>query len=378
MPLEAKTILTINTGSTSTKLALFRGEAELAREELFLDAEAVRGMEKAADQLELRTAQVKDFLERETIDPASFDLIAARGGPIPPCKHNCYRVNQLMLDTMVYAPMVQHASALSCMIGWELAKPYGTPVIIYDPTATDEFDDISKVTGLPDLSIRPVSHVLNTRMVAREAADALGKSYKEGRFIVAHLGGGISINAHRDGRIVDAVYDDMGPVSPQRVGRIPNRYINYLAARYTPAEIAAFCSGGKGGLVAWFGTQDIRVVEQMIDEGNERAKLVYDAMTCGVAKAICEMAAVLSGQIDAIVLTGGVARSQRFTSAVLERVEFLPGLKLVIPGEREMEALNRGGQRVLSGEETAWDYDIPPRGYDSAEAFYAALKKEEA
>jgi butyrate kinase len=370
-------ILTINPGSTSTKLALFRGEEVLAREELFLDAAAVSGMTKAAQQLDLRTAQVKDFLAREQIDPATFDMIVARGGPIPTCQHNCYRVNQLMLDTMVYAPMVEHASALACMIGYELAKPYGTPVIIYDPSATDEFDPIAKVTGLPDLEIRPVSHLLNTRMVAREAAQQLGKAYNECCFIVAHLGGGISVNAHRYGRVVDAVYDDMGGVSPQRVGRIPNRYINDLAAKYTPQELSGFFSGGKGGLVAWFGTQDIRVVEKMADEGNEKAKLVYDAMTCGVAKSICEMAAVLSGNIDAVILTGGVARSQRFTSAVLERITFLPGEKLVIPGEREMEALNRGGQRVLKGEEIAYDYDITPAGYNSVADFYAAIGKKE-
>ncbi len=370
------TILTINTGSTSTKLALFRGETELARRELFLDADAVKGMSKATDQLELRTAQVRAFLEEEQIDPAGFDLIAARGGPIPTAPHNCYRVNQLLLDTMRYAPMVQHASALSCMIGWELAQPYHIPVIIYDATATDEFDEISKVTGIPEMRIRPVSHILNTRMVAREAADKLGKGYTESSYIVAHLGGGISVNAHRNGRVVDAVYDDMGPISPQRVGRVPNRYINDLAAKYSPAELSAFFSGGKGGLVAWFGTQDIRAVEQMADDGNPDAKLVYDAMTCGVAKAICEMAAVLSGQVDAVILTGGVARSRRFTDAVLSRIGFLPGEKLVIPGEREMEALNRGGQRVLNGEETAYEYDLTPGGYDSVESFYHEIGKK--
>lgn len=378
--MNEKWIMAINPGSTSTKLAVFCGDRAVVRKELFLDSEMLKSFDKVIDQLPMRTQQVQEFLNESGIAPAQLDMIVARGGPIPTAPHNCYYVNQLLLDTMRYAPAAQHASALACMIGWEIARPYQIPVIIYDSTGTDEYDPISKITGLPEIRIRPVSHILNTRMVAREAADQMGIRYEEGRFVVAHLGGGFSINAHRDGRVIDAIFDDMGPVSPQRVGRIPNRYINQLSAKYTPEQLSQFFSGGKGGLVAWFQTQDIREVERMKAEGDEDATLVYDAMTCGVAKAIGEMTAVLAGKVDALILTGGVARSEQFVQAVLERVSFVPGKRFVMPGEKEMEALNRGGQRVLAGEEQAYDYDLVPEAYQSREDFdaYVAKQKKEA
>ncbi len=325
--MSAKNIFVINNGSTSCKIALFEDKKLKVQEELFIDSDSIRGMKLVIDQLDMRTALVKDFLEKENIDSSTFDIIVTRGGTIPPSKAGAYAVNALMLNTLRYAPMAQHASWLSCMIGMELARPFRTPVIIYDAPGSDEFDPKAKITGLPEVTIVPVSHVLNIRKVAREVAERLKLPYEDGNFIVAHLGGGISINIHKQGRIVDSVYDDMGPMSPQRAGRIPTRFMTKLcySGKFTEAEMKRH-QAGEGGLTAWFGTQDLRKIEKLIDDGNETAKLVYEAMTYQIAKGIGELAPVVNGKIDAVILTGGCAWSEKFTKQIAESAHVLEGV----------------------------------------------------
>ncbi len=374
--MKGKKIFVINNGSTSCRIALFEDGELKVKEELFIDSDLIRDMKLIVDQLAMRTGMVKDFLLKENINPSAFDIIVARGGTIPPCKAGAYAVNDLMLNTLLYAPMAQHASSLSCMIGYELGKPFNIPVIIYDAPGSDEFDPKAKITGLPEVSIVPVSHVLNSRKVARDVSELLNIEYEECNFIVAHLGGGISINVHMHGRIVDSVYDDMGPMSPQRAGRIPTRFMTKLcySGKYTEQEMKRHLSG-EGGLTAWFGTQDLRKIEALIDNGDEKAKLVYEAMTYQIAKGIGELAPVVKGRVDAVILTGGCAWSERFTSQIVDRVSYLGPVR-IIPGEREMEALALGGLRVLEDLEPAKEYDILPPGYDSLQSFYSKFNIE--
>ncbi len=371
--MESRKIFVINNGSTSCKIALFEDEKVIFKEELTINSEDIQDLKFVLDQFEMRTEMVTEFLRKNNIEPASFDIIVGRGGPIPPSEAGAYAVNELMMNTLRYAPMAQHASTLSCLIGYELSRPYNTPVIIYDAPGSDEFIPEAKITGLPEVKIVPVSHVLNTRKVARETADIIGKPYEECNFIVAHLGGGISINIHSGGKIIDSVYDDMGPMSPQRAGRIPTRFMVSLcySGKYSKAEMKYRLSGA-GGLTAWFGTQDLRIVEKMIDSGDTEAALIYEAMTYQIAKGIGELAPVVKGKIDAVILTGGCALSIRFTSKIAERIEFIAPVK-IFPGEREMEALALGGLRVLRGLEPAKEYDIVPAGYNSIDEFNKAI-----
>jgi butyrate kinase len=367
-------IFTINPGSTSTKIALFNDENLVVKEELFHDTAEIASYKTALDQLEMRKEKVLEFLKKADIDPEEFDIIVARGGSLPPIQGGAYAVNRLMVDFLSYAPLAQHVSNLACMIGREIAMPYGTPVIIYDAPGTDEFNSVAKITGLPEVKIIPVSHALNTRKVARDTSKTLGRPYEQCSFIVAHLGGGISINAHRDGKIIDSVYDDMGPMSPQRAGRIPTRFMVKLcySGKFTQQEMKHHLSG-EGGLTAYFGTQDLREIEAMIDSGNELAREVFYAMAYQVAKGIGELAPVLHGNIDRIILTGGCARSQLLTDLISERVGFLAQVE-IIPGEREMEALAEGGLGVLEGKEVAKEYTILPEGFATEEEFRTYIR----
>lgn len=362
----SKNIFTINCGSTSTKIALYRNKELIVKSEQHVDAAKIRNMKTVIEQLDLRTKQILDFLKTNNIAPASFDIIATRGGTLPPVKHcGAYRVNELMLAVLKYAPLAQHASSLSCMIGKKIAEPYGTTVVIYDPPSIDEADPIAKYTGIPEITNVPVDHPLNSRRVGFEVASKLGKKFNELNFIIAHLGGGISISCYNKGKFIDWIFDDEGPMSPQRAGRIPTRFLVDLcySGKYTKSEMKSILTA-KGGLVAYFDTQDVREIEKIIDEGNEKAKEVYIAMAYQVAKGIGEMSIVTFGNVDRIILTGGIAYSKTFTDMISERVSFIAPVEIV-PGEMEMEALALGGLRVLEGGEPIYEYDMYPEGFSS-------------
>ncbi|MGI5936888.1 MAG: butyrate kinase [Oscillospiraceae bacterium] len=373
-----KLIFAINPGSTSTKIALFEDDKMLVKEELSYDAADISKYKRAIDQLEMRKQSILDFLEKHQIDPKKFDIIVARGGSLPPIKGGAYRVDDYMVDVLTYAPLAQHVSNLACMIGKEIGDQYNIPVIIYDAPGTDEFIPEAKMTGLPEVEIIPVSHVLNTRKVARDVAKKLDKEYEKCRFIVAHLGGGISINAHCEGKIIDSVYDDMGPMSPQRAGRIPTRFMAKLcySGKYTYDEMKRKLIG-QGGVIAYLGTQDLRKVTAMIEAGDELAKKVFYAMAYQIAKGIGELAPVLHGKIDRIILTGGGAHSRLLTDLITERVSFLAPVEIV-PGEKEMEALAEGGLRVLNGIEEPKTFDIVPVDFTSREEFEAWVARQKA
>ncbi|MGN1413966.1 MAG: butyrate kinase [Anaerovoracaceae bacterium] len=371
-----KHILTINPGSTSTKICLFKDEKEVLKEELFIDAEAIKDCLLMIDQLDIRMKSVLDFIERAGIDMKRIDMIVARGGSINGVKSGAYMINRHVDTVLRYAPRSQHVSSLAGIIAYQLSQEYGVPAMFYDGVSADDADEIMHYTGLPEAKRFVTSHCLNSKMVAREAAQMMGKTYEECNIITAHLGGGITMAFHSGGRMIDTLLDDAGPMSPQRAGRIPVTDVINLcySGKYTKAEMANKMRG-KGGLVAYFGVQDARSVEKLIAEGNQEAKDIYWYMAYQIAKGIGELSVCQKGKLDCIILTGGMAYSKMLTDWVKERVEFLAPV-MVIPGEHEMQALANGGLRVLRGEEMPKEYTWYPPEFDSFEAFYEACQKK--
>lgn len=363
-----KKIFAINCGSTSTKVAYFEDDNMLSKVSLDISTEQLMKMPKVLDQLEFRTNQVITFLKDNKLNPAEFDMIVARAGAIPAVPYDgAYDVNDLMIATVTYAPAAQHASTLSCLMAKKLAQGTRVPVIIYDPTSVDSGDEITKITGIPEIRTRTIAHLLNTKMAGNTYAKSVGKSYKDLNLIIVQLGGGITLGFHDHGRIADWVYDDQGAMSPQRAGAIPTSYMSEFCynSDMTLQEMKMYLCG-KTGLVAYFGTHDARVVEKMIDEGDQKAELILRAMAYGVAKSIGQLSVVRDGNVDQIIITGGMAFSERITGWISEKVSFIAPVTIV-PGESEMEALAAGALRVLNKEETIHPYDIYPKGYSSIE-----------
>lgn len=363
-----KKIFAINCGSTSTKVAYFEDDNMVNKVSLDITAEQLRQMPKTLDQLDYRTKQVEEFLKENRLIPAEFDIIVARAGTIPSVLYDgAYEVNELMIASVTYAPEAQHASTLSCLIANQLVKDLHVPVIIYDPTCVDSADEIAKVTGIPEITNMPIAHLLNTKMAGMTYAESIGKNYKDLNLIIVQLGGGITLGFHDHGRIADWVYDDEGPMSPQRAGAIPTRYMANFCynSEKTLQEMRMYLCG-QSGLVAYFGTQDVREVIKMIDEGDEKAELVLKAMAYGVAKSIGQLSIVRNGNVDQIIITGGIAHSERITDWIKEKVTFIAPVS-IIPGEREMEALAAGALRILNKEEAVHPYEIYPKGYSSIE-----------
>lgn len=352
-------ILVINPGSTSTKIGIFEGEKPLFIEVLRHNSEEIKKFNRIFDQYEFRKNVVLDFLKNKNIPPESLTCVVGRGGLIKPVKSGTYIVNEKMIEDLKEAKRGEHASNLGAIIAYEIAKPLGIPAYIVDPVVVDEMDDIARISGLNGIERKSIFHALNQKAVARRAAKDLGKKYEEANLIVVHLGGGISVGAHKKGRVVDVnnALNGDGPFAPERAGGLPTQDLVELcfSGKYTFEEMKKKLAG-EGGLVSHLGTNDAREVERRIEQGDSYAKLVYEAMAYQVSKTIGEMAAVLKGEIDAIVLTGGIAYSEMLTNLIKERVSFL-GKVLIYPGEDEMEALCFGALRVLRKEEEPKIYE---------------------
>lgn len=349
-------ILAINPGSTSTKIAIYEDERELFTTSLEHSPEEIEKYDSIQDQFEMRRDAVLNFLEEKGFDIRELAAVVGRGGMLPPVKTGAYEVNELMLKTLRERPYMEHASNLGAPIAYEIAKAAGVKAYIYDSVRADEMTDIARISGMPDIPRMSTSHVLNTRAVAMKVAKKYGKRYDEMNFVVAHLGGGISLNVHEKGRIVDIVSDDEGAFSPEGSGRVPCRLLIELcySGKYDKKAMLKKLRGN-GGLKAYLRTTDARKVERMIEAGNEKARLVYKALAYQVAKNIGELATVVAGKVDAIILTGGLAHSKMLTSWIIKRVEFIAPVEIVA-GENEMESLAYGILRVLRGEEEARIY----------------------
>lgn len=349
-------ILAINPGSTSTKIALYEDEKEIFVKTLDHPVELIDSFDNVEDQLQMRKEVVMSFLKEQNFDINELSAVVARGGMLPPVKSGAYTINDLMVDRVENRPVMEHASNLAAPIAYGIAKEVGAPSFIYDSVMTDELLDIARISGSPEIPRTSASHVLNTRAMAIKYAKSKGKRYDELNIIVAHLGGGISINIHSGGKIIDLLSDDEGPFSPERAGRVPCRELINLcySGKYDKRTMHKKLRGN-GGLRAYLNTLDAREVEKMINEGNEEAKLVYEAMAYQIAKGIGELATVVNGEVDVIILTGGIAHSKMLTSWIKQRVSFISHVE-IMAGENEMESLAYGALRVLRGEEESKEY----------------------
>lgn len=357
-------LLTINPGSTSTKIALYEDEEPLFVETLYHAAEELAAYRRMADQYPLRREAVLAALRRHGVEPASLHAVVGRGGILKPIPSGTYRVNERMLADLRAPQEREHASNLGALLAQEIAAPMGIPAFIVDPVCVDEFDPLARISGLPEIERRSLSHALNIKASGRRAAAELGRRYDELNLVIAHLGGGISVSAHRRGRMIDVnqALDGTGPFSPERAGGLPVGDVLRMAyavppydkRRYTYEELFRRIAG-QGGLVAHLGTNDAREVERRIAAGDEHARLIYEAMAYQIAKEIGGMATTLYGDVDAIVLTGGLAHSALLTGWIKERVGHIAPV-LVYPGQDEMLAMAQGALRVLRGEEPARQY----------------------
>ena len=302
-------------------------------------------------QLPLRQQAILAALQAGGQDPAGFDAIAARGGTFGMVQGGAYLVDEALLAAC-RAPVTSHASNLSAILAAAFAETSGCNAYIYDAVCVNEVENIARMTGLKEIRRRPFSHVLNTRATARDVAASLGRRYEDMVLIVAHLGGGISINLHRNGRIIDLCSDDEGPMSPERAGKLNGKsYVDLCySGKYTKPEMMRHIKG-EGGLVSHLGTSSLIEVEQRIADGDAYARAVLEAMAYQIAKEIGAMAAVLKGQVDAILLTGGVAYNEPVNDVIREHCSFLAPI-FIYPGEDEMGALMLNALSVLRGERT--------------------------
>lgn len=357
----SKKLLVLNPGSTSTKLALFEGVTQTAKTELRIDEYRYK-TPMVLEQFEDRMASLTEFLEANRIDPASFDMVVTRGPALWGLRSGAYAIDEHLIAVLRHAPRVQHAASIGSAMAYEFTMKYGIPAIFYDSASSDEAEEILHYTGIPELRRSVTCHTLNTKHVGHQVALEMGRKYEESTFIIAHMGGGITVGLHKNGKIVDTLSDDEGSMSPQRAGRIGTKYMIQLcySGKYTKGQ-AMRMTRGKGGLSAYFGTDNMREIEKMIDEGNTLAKDLYGLMAYQLAQSIGSLAAACCGQVDGIILTGGLAYSERFTEAVSKRVRFIAPVHIV-PGEQEMQALAEGAMRVLNGEEEAKPYRWLPEG----------------
>jgi len=355
---EVYRILTINPGSTSTKIAIFDNEKPILEETLRHSSDEIAKYNSIIDQYEFRKNIILETLNEKGINITKLNGVVGRGGLLKPIPGGTYEVNNQMLEELRLGARGEHASNIGGIIAYEIASQLNIPSFIVDPVVVDEMEDIARISGMPEIKRVSIFHALNQKAVARRAAKEMNKGYEDVNLIVAHLGGGISVGAHKKGRVVDVnnALDGDGPFSPERSGGLPVGDLAKLcfSGKYTLDDIKKKIKGN-GGLVAYLDTNDAREVEGMIQKGNEKAELIYKAMAYQVAKEIGSCAAVLEGQVDGIIITGGIAYDKQFVQWIKERVSFISQV-LVYPGEDELIALAEGGLRVLRGEEKAKQY----------------------
>ncbi len=350
-------ILTINPGSTSTKIGVFNDNELEFEVVLRHTAEELAPFQKVADQYDFRKKTISDALAEHNCPIASLDAVVGRGGLVKPIKGGTYEVNEALLSDLKAGVQGEHASNLGGIIAHEIAAQAGGPAYIVDPVVVDEMEEVARIAGHPAFARRSVFHALNQKAIAKKYAKECGVPYEKLNLIVVHMGGGITVGAHRQGRVIDVNngLDGEGPFSPERSGTLPVTDLVKMcySGKYSEKEMKAMIKP-EGGLVAYFGTTDVKELTERAHT-DEKVRLVLDAMTYQVAKDIGAMAAVLGGKVDAVLLTGGLCYSQEIVATIRDRVSFISDVK-AYPGEDELKALCEGALRVLNGEEQAEVY----------------------
>lgn len=351
--------LIINPGSTSTKIAVFNDEKSVFETTLRHSNEELAKYTKVAEQFEFRKNLIISALKENNIELNSLDAAVGRGGLLKPIEGGTYEVNDKLVEDLKTNTKGEHASNLGGLIARSIADEVGIPSFIVDPVVVDELDEVARVSGHPSFERDSIWHALNQKAVARRAAlEKFNKRYDEVNFVVAHLGGGISVGAHKKGKAIDVnnALNGEGPFSPERSGSLPAGQLVDIcfSGKYTESEIKKMLVG-KGGLSAYLATNNAKEVSDRAKAGDEKAKLIYNAMAYQVAKTIGEYAVVLDGEVDAIIITGGIAFDKDFVGMIEKKVKFIADV-IAYPGEDELLALAQGGLRVLRKEEAAKEY----------------------
>jgi len=350
-------LLIVNPGSTSTKIGVYDGETLVLEKVLRHQTEELSPFAKIADQYDFRKGVILGVLAEAGIGVEGMDGVVGMGGLVRPLAGGTYRVCEAMASDLRSGQYGEHASNLGGLIALEIAQGVGKPAFVVDPVVVDELEPISRISGHPWIERISIFHALNQKAIARQWCKETGKSYGEVTVVVAHMGGGISIGVHSKGRVIDVsnALDGEGPFTPERSGTLP------------AGALASLCYGGKthqeikkaitgqGGMVAYFGTNDMKELEERA-ETDERVSLVMDAMVLQISKEIAAVSVSVCGEVEAILLTGGLAYSRRITDGIAARVGFI-AKALPYPGEHELLALAQGGLRVLRGEEEAKEYE---------------------
>ncbi|MBN1299556.1 MAG: butyrate kinase [Actinobacteria bacterium] len=347
-------ILAINPGNTSTKIGFFNDTELIFKDTVRHDADSLKGFNSFVEQLDFRFEAINSFIERNNIDLSEVDFFIGRGGILKPLKSGLYEVNDKMIDMLLKNPVVEHASNLGALIADDFAKKYKKKAYILDPVCVDELDDIARISGSPLFPRTTLFHALNQKRMARLASKDLGKKYSELNLIVAMLGSGVSVGIHSKGMIIDvtnAVVGE-GPFSPERAGAIPIMpFIKHILDNGLDYRQANKLIYGQGGLVAYLGTNDMHTVIEKYNEGkDEKVRLIVEAMAYQIAKEIAVMAVPVNGEVDAIVLTGGLSYEKTLTDMVTRRIKFITEKVLVYPGEDELAAMAEGVIGGINGE----------------------------
>jgi len=346
-------ILAINPGSTSTKIAVFEGSKQIFLKNIKHSSEEIGRFEKITNQYEFRKNIILEELKNASIEIDTIKIIVGRGGLIKPIPSGVYEVNEAMIADLKVGILGQHASNLGGLIANDLAKSISeAKAFIADPVVVDELHDLARISGHPFFERVSIFHALNQKAIARTHAKSQNKNYEEMNLIVAHLGGGISVGAHLNGKVIDVnqALDGEGPFSPERSGTLPVGALAKLcfSGKYTLDEVKKMITG-QGGFVAYLGTNDAYEVEKAALAGDEKAKQIHDAMAYQVSKEIGAMSTVLLGKVDGILLTGGIAYGKPFVDEIIKRVTHIAPV-FVYPGEDEMQALAMNGLMVLNNE----------------------------
>ena len=352
------TILTINPGSTSTKISLFRNTEEQQEKTFEHSREVLNSSQHLWDQLEFRLEVVRNFLSNYLPEDGKLHAVVGRGGLLRPVPGGTYEVNDRMLEDAREGVQGQHASNLGCAMAKTIADEYDVPAFIVDPVSTDETKPVAKISGNPHIERRSLSHALNIHFVARQFARETEKPLNDSALIIAHLGGGFSIAAVEAGKIIDVNdANNEGPFSTARSGSLPvTSLAEWIIDRnYSKKEILTELLKNSGW-AGYLGTTDGKEVDRRLDEGDHDAKHITEAMAYQVAKEIAAMASVLEGRTQRIILTGGLAKFELLCDLIAHRVEWIAPV-LILPGEFEMHAMAEGAHRVLTGGEPALEYE---------------------
>lgn len=342
-------ILAINPGSTSTKISVYKKHDKLFETTIKHSAEEIKKYEKILDQYEFRRDIILKTLSDAKIDMKSLNAVVARGGLLKPIESGTYKINDKMLEDLRKPKLGEHASNLGAFIAKNIADPLNIASFIVDPVVVDEFEDVARISGFSLIERRSIFHALNQKSVGRLLAKKLNKKYEELRIIIAHMGGGVSVGAHKNGRVIDVTnaLDGEGSFSPERSGTLPAGDLVRLcfSGKYTETEMMKNIIGS-GGVVSYCGTNSMLDVSNRAEDGDTKCKLLVDAMCYQTAKDIGAMATVLHGKVDAIAITGGIARDEKMIENITNRVSFIAEVH-IFPGEEEMFALTEGCIRAM-------------------------------